>query len=148
VFLWEVNEGKKRMLCKCGCGKKTKLHTKTSKKQGRVKGLPNDYVHGHNQSFWGKIGEKMNRENFVLVPAQMRQRKRLDYMPPVDFSKVLRTAEETAAAKEAAAAEQRAEEEQKAAEEASFQKRKAEAEEMYAARFPHRARKLVTDGQL
>jgi hypothetical protein len=116
------------MVCKCGCGEVTKLQTKTNTKQGRRKGLPNDFVHGHNQSFWGKVGEKMQRENFVLVPATMRERKRQDCLPSFDVSKYLMTAEEKVAVEKAA-------EEQRAAEEADFQKRKAEAEAEYTGDF-------------
>jgi hypothetical protein len=116
-----------KMLCKCGCGEVTKLQTKTNTKQRRVKGLPNDFVHGHNQSFWGKVGEKMNKEKFELVPHQMRERTRQDYLPAYDVSKYLMTAEEKAAAAERK--RQRAAE--VAADEEKFQKEKEAAEAEY-----------------
>jgi hypothetical protein len=61
------------------------------------------------------------REEFVLVPATFRARKNLDYLPPVDFSKFMKTAEEIAAERQAA--------DQCEVEEADFQRRKQAIEE-------------------
>jgi hypothetical protein len=113
------------MLCKCGCGEQTKSITKTNVKQGRVRGRWNDFVWGHNQSFWGKIGEKMNREN--LVPATFRERKSWLNEKPRTWEQI-QAQEKAAAERKAAADAKRAAE--VAAEEAAFQlkKEKAEAE--------------------
>ncbi len=35
-------------LCACGCGQRTTVPTESSYKNGRVKGVPMKYVHGHN----------------------------------------------------------------------------------------------------
>jgi hypothetical protein len=117
--------------CKCGCGQQTKLITKTAKKQGRIKGLPNDFVWGHNQSFWGKVGEKMKREE-NLVPAGFRERKTWFNEKPRTYEQIL-TAEQEAAERTRLAEEQKAA--QKAAEEESFTKKKEAAEAQYTARF-------------
>lgn len=51
-------------LCQCGCGAKTRLATKTSTRDGAVKGQPKRFVSGHNtvrpavdpeQRFWPKV---------------------------------------------------------------------------------------------
>ena len=34
-------------LCMCGCGRKTKIATKTSRRDGHVMGQPFRYIHGH-----------------------------------------------------------------------------------------------------
>jgi hypothetical protein len=120
------------MLCMCGCGQETKLCTKTNKPQGRIKGLPNNFIHGHNKSFFGKVGQ-MRDENFVLVPAGFRERK--SWLPSFDVS--LKSAEDIAAEEQAV--------EQRAAEEENFQRRKQEAEEEYYAK--KRGRKNDGDSQ-
>jgi hypothetical protein len=38
--------------CKCGCGQITKMITKTSSKDGRIKGEYNDYIHNHHFKFF------------------------------------------------------------------------------------------------
>jgi hypothetical protein len=52
------------MLCKCGCGAVTKLHTKTNRPQGRLKGLPNDFIHGHNKPSYkhGRRARKVRKD--------------------------------------------------------------------------------------
>ena len=44
----------KKVLCKCGCGLKTKPATITNRKYGWVKGKPNKYIKGHNKPWLGK----------------------------------------------------------------------------------------------
>jgi hypothetical protein len=64
----------------------------------------------------------MKRETeFILVPAQMRERNRLDYLPAVDYSKFMQTAEEKAAADKAA--------EEKRLADAAFEEEKQRLEE-------------------
>jgi len=36
--------------CRCGCGQKTKVSTKTDSSTNRIKGVPMMFVHGHNAS--------------------------------------------------------------------------------------------------
>lgn len=40
--------------CKCGCGQRTRVATKTSSRMGHVKGQPLDYIHGHHQRVYRK----------------------------------------------------------------------------------------------
>jgi len=53
-------------LCKCGCGKLTKMITHTHKKQGKFKGDYNDYLIGHNslgKKFTEEHKEKIRKKN-------------------------------------------------------------------------------------
>jgi hypothetical protein len=71
-------------ICQCGCGGKTNLATKTSTRQGYIKGSPMRFIHGHhrkhkfhtevskekmsgkNHHFW-KGGRKKHSEGYILV---------------------------------------------------------------------------------
>jgi hypothetical protein len=86
----------------------------------------NDF-HGHNQSFWGRIGEKMKREeNFALVPASFRERKNWWSGKPPRTLEQIEEAERAAAERKRLIEEQRAAE--VAAEEAAFQLKRQQAE--------------------
>jgi len=45
-------------LCKCGCGQKTKVISKTSIKDKRIKGKFNKFIRGH----WAKCNKKILAE--------------------------------------------------------------------------------------
>ena len=50
--------------CKCGCGNKTSIITKTNIKQGRIKGNYNIFIAGHNRQFKkGKLNPQYGIEN-------------------------------------------------------------------------------------
>lgn len=41
-------------LCKCGCGQRTRIASKTSTRMGHVKGQPLAFIHGHHQRVYRK----------------------------------------------------------------------------------------------
>ncbi|MEI7636165.1 MAG: HNH endonuclease [Syntrophus sp. (in: bacteria)] len=40
-----------RHLCKCGCGKETRIAERNRLNRGQIKGCPLTYIHGHNKTF-------------------------------------------------------------------------------------------------
>lgn len=50
--------------CHCGCGQPTRIATETSRGDGRIKGQPMRFIHGHNaqgntaERFWKKVNKR------------------------------------------------------------------------------------------
>lgn len=59
------------MNCACGCGRLTTVPTETNRKLGRIRGVPMQYVHGHNgrghrNGRW-RGGRQRHNEHYILV---------------------------------------------------------------------------------